>query len=128
MHAWYIAKYDRPLLDAKIEAWEYGPVIREVYSEFKHFGRDPITARAQRFDVDKLKKTLCRDPISKIDMLFIRDQFSRYGRVNAGKLVGMSHEKGGPWDVVYNESGRVNPGMEISDDVIKAYFVQQTKH
>jgi uncharacterized phage-associated protein len=78
--------------------------------------------------VDKLKKELCVDSISPDDLLYIRDQFSRYGHLGAGKLVSMSHEKGGPWDKVYNGSGRANPGMEINDDLIREYFVQQTRH
>lgn len=128
VHAWYLAKNGKPLIDAKIEAWEYGPVIREVYSEFKSFGADPITARAMRFDVDKLQKVLCEDYLSNSDLLFIRDQFSKYGAIGVGKLVSMSHEPGGPWDAVYNQSGRANPGMHISDQLIKAYFSQQTRH
>lgn len=128
LHAWYLAHFNRPLIDAKIEAWEYGPVIREVYSEFKQYGSSEIKGRAQRFDVDKLRQVLCQDSVSAADLLFIRDQFSRYGHLGVGKLVSMSHEKGGPWDNVYNASGRVNPGMHISDELIRAYFSQQTRH
>ena len=128
IHAWYLAKTGAPLIDAKIEAWEYGPVIREVYSEFKKFGASEINGRAYRFDVDKLQKVLCADSVSPDDLVFIEDQFSRYGHFGVGKLVGISHEKGGPWDVVYNRSGRVNPGMEISNELIRAYFGQQTRH
>ncbi|KQV38503.1 MULTISPECIES: type II toxin-antitoxin system antitoxin SocA domain-containing protein [unclassified Rhizobium] len=128
MHAWYLAKNQKPLIEAKIEAWDYGPVIREVYSEFKHLGANEINSRAYRFDVDKLKKVLCEDHISNSDLLFIGDQFSRYGHLSAGKLVSLSHEQGGPWDVAYNRSGRVNPGMEISNELIQTYFDQQTRH
>ncbi|WP_038543480.1 Panacea domain-containing protein [Neorhizobium galegae] len=128
IHAWYLAKTGEPLVDAKIEAWDYGPVIREIYSEFKRFGASEIKGRASRFDVDKLQKVLCEDSVSNEDLIFIEDQFSKYGHFGVGKLVSLSHEKGGPWDVVYNRSGRVNPGMEISNELIRAYFGQQTRH
>lgn len=128
LHAWYLAKFDAPLLDSKIEAWDYGPVIREVYSEFKKYGPGPILDRAQRFDIAQLKKVAAYDDVSTGDFSFIESQFEKYSAYTAGRLVSISHEKGGPWDKVYNESGRVNPGMEISDDLIREYFVQQTRH
>jgi uncharacterized phage-associated protein len=128
IHAWYLAFHKRPLINAKIEAWEYGPVIREVYSEFKKFGGNAITARAQKFDVDKLQKIICVDSFSEEDLIFINNQFSKYGKKGVGELVGLSHEKGGPWDLAYNQSGKINPGMHISDELIEAYFSQQTRH
>ncbi|MGH6808388.1 MAG: Panacea domain-containing protein [Ensifer adhaerens] len=128
LHAWYLAKFNSPLLDAKIEAWDYGPVVREVYSEFKKYGSEPISGRAHRFDIDRLEKIIATADLSSGDMSFIESQFEKYSGYTAGRLVSISHEKGGPWDRVYNESGRVNPGMEISDDLIRDYFVQQTRH
>lgn len=35
LHANFLAKFDEPLVSAKIEAWDYGPVFRELYREFK---------------------------------------------------------------------------------------------
>jgi len=128
IHAWYLARTGTPLISAKIEAWDYGPVIREVYSEFKRYEAAEIKGRASRFDVDKLQRTLVTDSVAPDDMLFIQDQFRRYGHLSASKLVGMSHEKGGPWDLVFNAAGKTNPGMEISNELIQAYFVRQTRH
>ena len=33
--AWHLAVYKKPLFDDKIEAWAFGPVIREVYCAYK---------------------------------------------------------------------------------------------
>jgi uncharacterized phage-associated protein len=38
------------LTNAKIEAWDHGPVFREVYTEFKRFGSEYITDRAKRYN------------------------------------------------------------------------------
>jgi len=44
-HGWHLALRDQPLIDELIEAWEYGPVVPNVYHEFKEFGNQPITRR-----------------------------------------------------------------------------------
>lgn len=31
----HLALYDKPLLKEEIEAWQHGPVVRELYNEFK---------------------------------------------------------------------------------------------
>lgn len=128
VHALYLAEFSRPLIDAKIEAWEYGPVIREVYSEFKSFGSEPINSRAQKLDLESLRRVDVYEEMDKGDIDFLAPLIDRFSRFGVGKLISISHEKGGPWDVVYNRSGRVNPGMEISNQIIRDYYLQQTRH
>jgi uncharacterized phage-associated protein len=40
--AWYLALYDIPLFDDRIEAWVHGPAVPPVYADFKGFGWQPI--------------------------------------------------------------------------------------
>ncbi|GAX39512.1 hypothetical protein NIES4075_04680 [Tolypothrix sp. NIES-4075] len=40
--AWYLALYGQPLFDEDFEAWIHGPVIPELYREYKIFGWKPI--------------------------------------------------------------------------------------
>ena len=63
-HGSYLAKYGIPLIDAKIEAWEYGPVFREIYHEFKKCGRGPIGyfARDLNLDTGELEVVVCEIP------------------------------------------------------------------
>ena len=35
---WHLARFGRPLFDASIEAWPYGPVVPEVYRAYKEYG------------------------------------------------------------------------------------------
>lgn len=39
-----IAYLDRPLFSEKIEMWELGPVVRELYDHYKQYGAKPIPA------------------------------------------------------------------------------------
>ena len=128
LHAFYLAEFSQPLIDAKIEAWDYGPVVREVCSEFKSFGARPISRRAQRLDTRLLIRIDVYEEMAEQDFEFLAPIIDRLSNLGASRLIGISHEKGGPWDIVYNRSGRVNPGMEISDKIIREYYLQQTRH
>ena len=33
--AWHLANFDKPLFDAKFEAWVHGPVIPGLYEEYR---------------------------------------------------------------------------------------------
>lgn len=128
LHAWYLAKTGRPLVSAKVEAWEYGPVFRELYSQFKQFGAKPITIRAHRRNPSTAQKEVCEATIAEEDIIFLRPLLNRYVELSAGKLVELSHVRGGPWDQVYNHEGNSNPGMQISNELIRSYFEKQTRH
>ncbi len=41
-HGYAMAYLDRPLIDGRIEAWRYGPVIPALYHALKGHGGDPI--------------------------------------------------------------------------------------
>src|SRR4051812_38412301 len=55
-HGWYMAFMGdpiKPLLDEYVEAWQYGPVIPDLYHAFKSFGSNPITGRAVSWYFDR---------------------------------------------------------------------------
>ena len=37
-HAWMLGLDGVPLFRDAVEAWEYGPVIRELYHQLRHYG------------------------------------------------------------------------------------------
>jgi uncharacterized phage-associated protein len=128
LHGWYLTKTGEPLVSAKIEAWDYGPVFRELYVEFKQFGSKPISTRAMRRNPSTAEKETCVGNFTEHDLGFLRPLIEKYVVLSAGKLVELSHVRGGPWDQVYNHPGESNPGMRISDELIRQYFRAQTRH
>src|SRR5690349_9248551 len=50
LHQAFLENYKLPLVSAKIEAWEHGPVFRELYHQFKNFGAGRITTKAKKID------------------------------------------------------------------------------
>lgn len=112
---------DRIITKAKIEAWKYGPVFRELYGQFKRFGAGPITERAKRIDFESGLHVEVDGTFDSEIAQFIDNVSSLYVGLPAGLLVDLSHAKGGAWDKVWNHDDELNIGMEITVEHIRAY-------
>jgi uncharacterized phage-associated protein len=115
------------LTAAKIEAWEHGPVFREVYHSFKHHGDEPITSRATKFDSATRSMIEAADAFSNLDEQLFSDALDAYVHLTAAQLRALSHQPGSPWHRVWWHEGRFNPGMEISIDTIHESFSQEAR-
>jgi len=125
-HAWYLARNDEPLVAQPFEAWDYGPVNRVVYDQFKALGSKPVVGRAVSFDAKHLAFTETKYEFDAETNKFLADIFDYYSHFHAFRLSDLTHEKGGPWDVVWAEAEkRAVPGMIIPNELIAAWFKQQ---
>jgi uncharacterized phage-associated protein len=119
MHVDCLRDRGHKLVSAKIEAWDYGPVFREIYGQFKRFGRTPISEKATRVDFVSGEKVIAMDELAGDLLSYVRERAVFYLSIPAGMLVDVSHAKGGAWDFVWNNSGSINAGMEITDEIIE---------
>ena len=108
----------RKLTDAKIEAWEHGPVFREVYSSFKTFGAGVISSRATRYNTRTLLVESVAPSIAPDDEHLIIEAIEPLIRLPAYVLRELSHDAGGAWAKVWNHEEAANPGMHITDELI----------
>jgi uncharacterized phage-associated protein len=108
----------RKLTSAKIEAWDHGPVFREVYSAFKKFGADQISDRANRYNTETNSVEIVIPSIDFSDEMIIMEAIEPLIRLPAFILREMSHDVAGAWAKVWNHGSSSNPGMEITDDII----------
>ena len=93
------------LTEAKYYAWKFGPVNKEVYSEYCVYGGGYIYE--QSADVMEENTKAIVDPI-----------IDKYAQLSASELVELSHKKGGAWDTVYDG----NNNTEIQRIYIKNEF------
>ncbi|MDO9487663.1 MAG: DUF4065 domain-containing protein [Sphingomonadaceae bacterium] len=128
LHGWFLARKKEPLVRAKIEAWEYGPVFREIYFQFKNFGANPITSRATKVNLETGEKEVCGYELLAEDFEFLRGLAEQYLRIRPGRLVDLSHAQDGPWHKAWFYDGSINPGMEIEQAAIEEFFAQQVRH
>src|SRR5579872_7452323 len=71
-----LAVYDQPIFNEEIQAWLHGPVVPEVYQEFKKYGSGPIPP-LERLDAS----------IFTTEQLDIMDEvWNCYGQFSAWRL------------------------------------------
>jgi uncharacterized phage-associated protein len=128
LHGIYLARTNKALIEAKIEAWEYGPVFREIYHSFKGFGDGPILKKASFRDYASGMVCEYSSKLNADEREMLEPLAESYLRIRAGKLVDMSHVEDGPWHAAWYHEGRVNPGMEITNDAIRVHFAKSVRH
>ncbi|MDR0510371.1 MAG: DUF4065 domain-containing protein [Rikenellaceae bacterium] len=96
-----------PMFEEEIEAWEYGPVVRDVYCEFKPLGAAAIIPDAE----------LDAGFLSDEQFHLIKEVYEVYGQFSALRLMHMTHEEP-PWKTTY----RNGANSIISHESMRAYF------
>ena len=89
-----------------IEAWQFGPVVPNVYYYYSGFGAMPISL------VTSNSHSFASEDMSRIDSIVIAKR-----DLNPWDMVSETHKSGGAWDDVYN-NGQGYRGI-ISPELIK---------
>lgn len=87
----FLKKYKECAFSDDMEAWQYGPVIRNVYEEFWTNGAMPIE---DFYNIEIF--------INNNERLKYLDQLiDQYTQMDSWTLVQDSHKQGTPWDRIY---------------------------
>lgn len=119
---YYLAAYGKPLIDSPIEAWEYGPVVSEIYREFKKFGAQEITSPACELDWETYEYAPVPIPAGDPQFDKVLDYvWKTYGKYTGLQLSEMTHSENSPWD----KTRKAKPGIrgaDISDEFLISHF------
>jgi uncharacterized phage-associated protein len=115
-HGWNLAINGKPLVSEPPQAWDNGPVFREIWNHVRDYGYrgpnctfvDPFTNAEIREDIDPSEKAV------------IDHVWSKYGSFSGIALSKMTHEPGTPWYKAYFEGGQ---NSSLSNDDIKRHYV-----
>ncbi len=92
-HMYYLGQHDgAPLIRGEFEAWDYGPVVPELYRHVKGFGGGPV--RNVFHWVDPVAP-------NTPEYAALSAAAAATKGMRAGQLVANTHWKGGAWDNVY---------------------------
>ena len=112
----FMVNYGKPLFDEECQAWEHGPVYKQVYNMFKGFKYSPIDDK--RFVIFKNKiQLLTNEEKEVIDMVV--NSFGMY----SGKTLEYLTHKEAPWDDAFDGDcvcGYTNE--PITKEAIRDYF------
>lgn len=105
-HGWMLATTNQPLIHNQVEAWQYGPVIPELYHELKYNG-------AKSIDKPILSESVYFTPQEEQVIEFT---FKNYGDFSAFQLSDITHAPNTPWSLTF---GR---GNYIPDSLIASHY------
>ena len=126
-NGYHLGATEKPMIDHTFEAWDYGPVIPNLYHQLKKFGGKPITGMCGTHDWDT--NTFSPAPIPTGDQRasrIIDFVWEKYGQYSALQLSDMSHAPGSPWE----KTKAQRPGIkdaDIPDQLIIEYFKKFVK-
>ncbi|AZV00322.1 Panacea domain-containing protein [Paracoccus sulfuroxidans] len=111
-YGWHFEMRKSKLFPNRIEAWQHGPVIPDVYRSFRRQG---IIAKSV-VDADKANFGDRYDH-------FLEEIYKIYGDMGAFQLSEKTHEPGGPWDLAVKRHGLFSP---LSDqDILEHYTAKR---
>ena len=113
-HGWTLGITGKPLICHKVLAWKHGPVIPQVYYEFRSYG---MVVK------EKAKNWLGIPYKAKLDdeqKEIVRQVYEAYSRFEPWELSGITHKENSPWHQFrYKEFNAV-----IADNVIREYYAK----
>ena len=91
--SWYLKSTDVPLFEGDFERWQYGPVLPEIYHEFKKFGSK---------NIDEFGSSMWNE-FHKIDRFdyqvieFLNQIIDTYGAYTGTELSWITHQPETAW-------------------------------
>jgi len=110
VQAEFLVSKGEPCFRERIEAWDFGPVIPEVYHHYKVYGSASIPCIAEQL----------YSPFSDEDQKLIDDIVDECAKYSASALVEITHRQA-PWRDAY----RPNTNALISNESIKEFFKEE---
>lgn len=122
-HGWHLGITERPLLNERVEAWKFGPVIPSLYQDFKEFGDKPITSRATVISGFRVVRAVLPPETPATTLSIIQRVWHVYKGFSGTDLSAMTHQPGTPWDqTIKSLGGAIVKNADIDDNLIKQYF------
>lgn len=122
-HGYNLALEDESLIREPVQAWEYGPVIKELYHSVKGYGEKPVREKLGESNMLGFQEETVSDEKTQEILDAVWDAYSKY---DATVLSDMTHMPGTPWNEVYEEyDGDIPRNKDIDNDLIKEHFKEK---
>ena len=110
-----IKEYKLLLTPARVEAWNFGPVFREIYFRF-----DEVSSKGyfEKYSFEGRKKVKATADFSIFEEKILLSIWDDYSSRAANSLVELTHRQGSAWDITWNSGGKEKPGMIIDPLII----------
>jgi uncharacterized phage-associated protein len=128
-HGWNLAVNGAPLLAEQVRAWDYGPVVPDLYDHVKFYGTGPVMRPITPSDNEVYRffkgvrpsEEPYQAELSSSERDVIDRVWNRYGQYSGFKLSDLTHKPGTPWFQTYFGEGK---NSVIPNDRIRAHYVE----
>ncbi len=132
-HGWNLAINGAPLTEDTPQAWDYGPVYRDLWLALRSFGKSAVNKKIKIGQVgagyfsDNRDEEIHAD-LSPEEKSIVDKVFELYSDFHAYQLSAMTHKEGTPWYQIYEVEGTKRGYIDA--DRIKEHFVSlaQQRH
>ena len=115
-----LVEFGKLLTPARVEAWDHGPVFREIYGPAKAYRDEPVGRLLEYFSLRNRQMEPAKADFDTQTSAVIDEAISKFGSKSASQLRGISHVEGSPWYRVWYSGQKTSAGMVISPNVILA--------
>jgi uncharacterized phage-associated protein len=109
-HGWSLALLGKPLVSDQVEAWEFGPVMPDLYRSLARWGSGPVGESTH---------TRVKAGLGAEEDELLEEVYNGYGHRSAYQLSSLTHLVGSPWEKTFSPNER---GKIIPNDLIAEYF------
>lgn len=125
-HAWHLAIKGSPLFDQDFEAWPWGPVVRDVYSQTVKFGRAAISedlVELRGTGDNMLNYRFVAPRVEDKELLeFLRAVWEVHKRYTGIQLSNSTHAPTEPWAILKEQYGSLETKPTIPNQLIAEVF------
>ncbi len=116
---YHLTKYGEPVLKEDIQAWKFGPVVPEIYQQYKSYGSDLILSNDNVKDPTVLPSNYSLANVATRLRDTIDYTWRATKNITAERLSSWTHNVDSPWHKSYSP---YEYAVKIENDVIKEYF------
>ena len=111
-HGLSLALLERPLTSHNIHAWQWGPVLPQLYKRFSAYGSSSVENPA-----------VCEEAIPENgeEQEVMSSVWKSFGSMTGPQLSALTHQTGSPWDVIWKS----NQYGIIPDELIQDFYRKQ---
>ena len=112
------AEEKRYLFNERIEAWELGPVVADIYFHVRYYADYLNKYRIREVISDKMDSKMSVPESLKNIYSNIKEISKHYFTKKSADLINITHAKNSPWDKIHDGT----PSKEIPKDDIVNYY------
>jgi len=126
-NGWNWAINGEQLVADPVEAWDYGPVYRDLYDHTRFRGKEPLDRPISDSDSEAVRafgfrgssSAPYRASLTDREKAVISHVWRRYGSLSGAQLSSMTHQRGTPWFATYAKGRR---SATIPQDLIQRHY------